>query len=124
MSKKGYNSLKTSYKEYNKSISKHAQTKIKLEKTKMELFNTCLFEYSDPTVQQSLLDNARKYNYSTMSIAQLEKNFKEWNQDNININCVDDIMAAEKYVLEMQAKESPFYKFGDFINKYDEGGDV
>lgn len=121
--KKRVNNIMDLHSQYNTSLEEENTAKIRRIQNEKLLLNECLREYGDPDVQNQLLEEAKKYCYSTIELEKLRESFKDWNQDTVSINTVEDIISAECHIREFRKRSSIIEQIGSYINEIlDKGG--
>lgn len=121
-SRKRIDKINKLHSDYSSNLENIANAQIKLAESQKRLINECLQEYGDIVTQNELINNAKKYHYSTKELEKLEKQFMEWNQDNVNINTVECIISAETFISE-NSPHNLFNRIGEFVNELGEGGE-
>lgn len=78
--------------------------------------------YLNRDKRETLLNDAEQFGYSHDEIDRLRNDTKDWNQDNISNEIIDDLVELENYVLErLPYKERLLYYLGGIIDL--RGGD-
>jgi len=104
----GKNRLNKLYQDYNNQENIIVVAKEKQEKINEKMINEVLMEFQDEAERTALIKQAKRIHYSEKKTEDLEKLFKNFNQDNIQKNHIADIVEIEK-LLEKERKERSFF---------------
>ena len=113
---------------YDNQLGRIRQEKLGLKKRLQELDelenntlserkNAGIKKYLDENKRNNILNEAEKLGFSHEAIEKLRDIARDWNQDNVSNDIIDEFVNLESYI-ENQAphKKNPLYRLGDMLN--------